>query len=149
MTTNSSPTETDVPAWVGIAAGAGILGFIVATVGFDRPPVWLAIPAMVLLGAASIGGMSHRWFIGFQPPTRLTMSAQPRGLVGSQISVGGSVFTVLDDSAVTGDGRRASVIARDSTGRVGILFVGFSPDGRVIEARCDDGAPWRSAELID
>lgn len=149
MTTNTDTTETDVPAWVGIAAGLGITLFAVGMFGFDKPPVWLAIPAIGLLGAASIGGMARGWFVGFPSPAPAAAPAPVVGLVGSRISVSGTVFTVLDDSAVTGDGRRASVVARDQAGRCGVLFIGFSAaTGRVAEARTETG-PWRSAELID
>ncbi len=143
----NSPTETDIPAWVGLAAGAGILLLAVAMFGFDKPPVWLAIPAIALLGAASIGGMAHGWFVGLQPRARAAAPATSVGLVGSQVRVGGSVFTVLDDSAVAGDGRRCSVVARDAAGRVELLYVGFDRSGVVCEARVD-GGDWAPASVI-
>lgn len=63
----------------------------------------------------------------------------PASLVGSRVAFAGGVFTVLDDSAVRVDGRRASIAATDEAGNVGILFVGFSADGAVAEARIGDG----------
>lgn len=74
--------------------------------------------------------------------------AQPVGLARSRFQVGSNTFTVLDDSAARGDGRRCSVVARDGHGAVGLLYIGFGPEGAVCEARID-GDEWRSAELIE
>lgn len=141
MTTN---TTDDIPAWIPLCASAGIVGFIAWRITEVDA---IAIGAMVLLGIAAVAAMSRGWFVGLQPRDRAAAPAQPIGLVGSRISVGGSVFTVLDDSAVAGDGRRCSVVARDAAGRVELLYVGFDRSGVVCEARVD-GGDWAPASVI-
>ncbi|GAS94893.1 hypothetical protein MMAG44476_21837 [Mycolicibacterium mageritense DSM 44476 = CIP 104973] len=84
-----------------------------------------------------------------QPPPPPPPPPPPRkiGLAGSRIAHLGCIYTVLDDSAVTGDGRRSSVIAADEDDQAGLLFLGFDETGAVCEARTRDGA-WAAAHVI-
>ena len=68
-------------------------------------------------------------------------------LVGSEIQYEARRFTVLDDSNIDGSGRRASLVATDDDGTVGLLFVGFGPDGSVTEARTQHSG-WAPARVI-
>ncbi|MFL0179207.1 hypothetical protein [Mycobacterium sp. SMC-15] len=124
-------------------AGIGIVAMLVGESAHVAP--------LMLIGgvATAIGAemaMSAGWFVGLTP--HRSAPAASAGLVGSRISLnGGAIFTVLDDSAVRVDGRRASIVATDEAGNVGILFVGFSADGAVAEARIGDGV-WGAAQVV-
>lgn len=103
--------------------------------------------ACVGMGGGGIGYMVG-WWRDRGSETEGVEAELGRGLVGSRISNGESIFTVLDDSATVGAaGRRASVIAADETGTVGLLFVGLDSDGRVTEARIGDGE-WNVAAVV-
>ncbi len=123
-----------------LLAGAGFVGLLVGNVaGINQ--LTLAGAAAVAIGA--VMGMSAGWFIGLTPRP----AAAPASLVGMRIGFGGHRFTVLDDSAVRGDGRRASVVAADEAGQLGLLFIGFDAEGAVAEARIGDG-PWGAAQVV-
>ena len=88
--------------------------------------------------------------VGLAPLVRQPQPPPPPrkiGLAGSRIAHLGCIYTVLDDSAVTGDGRRSSVIAADEDDQAGLLFLGFDETGAVCEARTRDGA-WAAAHVI-
>ncbi|MCB9441141.1 MAG: hypothetical protein H6523_12945 [Mycolicibacterium sp.] len=149
MTTSSTPTAaaaTEAPAW--IAATAAIcmpivmLGLLISD---GRPPTWLLAPAAALV-AAGIAAMTRGWIAGPTPP-RAAQPLRAPGLVGSRIVCDAGAFTVLDDSAVDGSGRRATVVAADPAGRVGLLFVGFdAATGRVAEAATQSRG-WAAARV--
>lgn len=142
--TETSTPSTDTPAWVTLAAGAGII--LYAAWWLTDEPKPLAYLAMTALAVAIVGWIGHRISGGGQQPA----PAAPAGLAGSRISVGGgTVFTVLDDSAaVNAAGRRASVIARDASGAVGLLFIGCDAAGAVVEAKVDAGGDWAPAVVV-
>lgn len=139
-------TDTDdFPGWIPatIAAGMAVL-FAGKLTGVHA--VTLAGMAVLLTGAVGYlahGGKLIGWGKREQP-----CPGAARGLVGSRISTGEAIFTVLDDSAVRGAaGRRATVTAADEAGNVGLLFVGLDHHGRVTEARTA-GGPWTAAAVI-
>ncbi|MCB9441185.1 MAG: hypothetical protein H6523_13165 [Mycolicibacterium sp.] len=81
-----------------------------------------------------------------QPEPQPTAVDRPQ-LVGSEIQYEARRFTVLDDSNIDGSGRRASLVATDEDGAVGLLFIGFGPDGNVSEARTQHSG-WAPAWVI-
>ncbi|MFL0278114.1 hypothetical protein [Mycobacterium sp. SMC-19] len=141
-TTESASASLTRAEKAALLGGAGGILAGVAHFSGNSVVIWLAIA--LLAGGAAVG-FSSGWVWGLTP--QRSAPAAPAGLVGSRIVFGGHTFTVLDDSAVRGDGRRASVVAADEAGQLGALFVGFSADGRVAEARIGKG-PWGAAAVV-
>lgn len=117
---------------------------------------WIAVGGAALVITLIAGGLTaaarKRGSVAggqMAPPTHPPPPPPPfpTGLVGSRIAHLGNIYTVLDDSAVDGSGRRASVVAADERKQAGLLFIGFAPDGTVCEARTQDGA-WDAAHII-
>lgn len=144
-TTGIADTD-DFPAWVSLAVMGGLLGVIAGKfTGVHAVTLAGAVPLIV----GTIAYLAHGGkLIGTWGKREQRSPAVARGLVGSRISNGETVFTVLDDTAVTGSGRRASVVAADENGTVGLLFVGLDRRGRVTEARVANGE-WTTAAVID
>ena len=135
MTTTDDTESLTRAETAALLGGGGAIAAGIARFTDNTTLTWLACG---LLAVAAVMGLSAGWFIGLTP-RRTAPAAPSAGLVGSRIRFGGGEFTVLDDSAVRGDGRRASVVAVDEASQIGILFVGFSADGAVAEARIGDG----------
>lgn len=138
---STTDRDTELSAWIPLTIFGGMIPAFVLVKVADNPPMPVVL---LLLGLALMGTGGY-----YAQRGRLRAAAQPvtRGLVGSRISHGGSVFTILDDSAVNGSGRRASVVASDETGQAGLIFLGFDGDGSVSEARLPDGA-WGPARVV-
>jgi hypothetical protein len=158
-TTAGGGGDDDFPTWVAVAVLLGIPGIIIGRItGIHE----IGLPAAVMLMVGSVAYVAHggklvgTWGKREQrspapapvpAPDPAPVPAPVPDLVGSRISNGNAVFTVLDDSAVTCTGRRASVVAADDAGRVGLLFVGLDAAGRVTEARVSDGE-WLTAAVV-
>lgn len=140
MTTTETETQLTRAETAALLGGAGGILAGVSHFSGNSALTWLAC---ALLGVAAAMGMSAGWFVGLTPRP----AAAPASLVGTRVAFGGGVYMVIDDSAVHGDGRRASVVATDESGTVGILFVGFDSDGAVAEARIGDGV-WGAAQVV-
>ena len=145
---NTTTAETSDPLTrAEKAALLGGAGSIAAAVAHFTGNTTAAFIACGLLAVAAVMGMAGGWFVGLTPTRTAEAPAASAGLVGSRIAFAGHTFTVLNDSAVRAHGRRASVVAADEAGNVGILFLGFGADGAVTEARIGD-RPWSAATLI-
>ncbi|PQM53736.1 hypothetical protein C5U48_02695 [Mycolicibacter virginiensis] len=112
MTTTDSATEL---THAEKAALLGAAGGIAAGIAHFTGSAAATYVAIALLGVAAAVGFSSGWVWGLTPRA----AAAPASLVGMRIGFGGHRFTVLDDSAVRGDGRRASVVAADEAGQLG------------------------------
>lgn len=146
MTTPTTEPATDMPAWIGLLALAGMIAAVAGHLTGTDPVAGLGAAALLLAAGA---GMSRGWWAGTGPkPSRAQVQEPVRGLVGSRIVCGAGEFVILDDSAVTGSGRRATVVAADARGQVGLLFLGFDAAGAVTEAATGDGA-WSRATVRD
>lgn len=145
--TDTETTTTDSPATSlgAIAILVGLVGFIVS-VPTDSDAARMVAMAGLFGGLALLAVGRAGAPAASADPTAAPAAAV--GLAGSRINVGHDTFTVLDDSAAAGDGRRCSVVARDEAGQVGLLYLGFGPGGEVTEARID-GQAWAPATLID
>lgn len=138
-------TDTDdFPTWVSLAVMGGLIGVIAGKLTGNHS-IGLAGAALLVVGTIAYLAHGGKW-IGWGKREQRSLAAG-RGLVGSRISNGDMVFTVLDDSAVVGNGRRASVVAVDESGNVGLLFVGLDSTGRVTEARVSNGE-WTTAAVV-
>lgn len=142
---------TDYPAWAAVPVMVGLAGLIGNKIFHWPAPVIIVIAVLLIGGSFAVLAVNaDRKEGASQVPQPVPQPVPahpvtPVGLAGSRIGYAGRVFTVLDDSAVRGDGRRASVVARDENGTVGLLFVGFGPDGTVVEARTEH-TEWAPAQ---
>ncbi|BBX82182.1 hypothetical protein [Mycolicibacterium aubagnense] len=136
-------------AWAAVPVTVGLAGFICGKIFHWPKPVMALIAVLLLCGAvAALAVNAERRQSTSQVPLPVPAHpVAPVGLVGSRVGYAGQVFIVLDDSAVRGDGRRGSVVARDERGAAGLLFIGFGPDGTVIEARTER-TEWAPAQLV-
>lgn len=135
------------PEWAAVPVMVGLAGLIGGKI-FDWPkPVMAVFGVLLIIGAVAVLAINAERKKSTSPaPVPVpTHPIAPGGLVGSRVGYAGQAFTVLDDSAVRGDGRRGSVVARDENGSVGLLFVGFGPDGTVVEARTEH-TEWAPAQ---
>lgn len=128
-------------------------------------PTWVCGVSAALLIGASIVAISRRWLFGWtrdedphdQPVPVAVPAAAAVGsstfLIGSHIAAFGNRFTVLDDTAASvavamSSGGRAVVTAARDDGAVGLLFLGFTAGGGVVEAATQDGV-WGQAQLVN
>lgn len=138
----------------------GIIGMLIYKIA--DVPVWVGVVSAGALLIAAVTAMSRGWFFGWtredQPadhepvPVPAAAVGPQTFLVGSQIVAFGSRFTVLDDSApsvaaAVATGGRAVVTAANEHGTIGLLFLGFTASGGVVEAATQDGV-WEQAQLV-
>lgn len=142
----NASSEPAVFGWVSAVGTLAIAaGIIWRVTGWDGAGAVMA----VLCGGAAVTAMANGWWVGFQPPPATHAQTAHRvsaGLVGTRLATAAGLVTVVDDSTC-GERRRRSVIAVDTAGRAGMLFVELDRYGRVTAAALP-GGDWATAEAV-
>lgn len=144
MTTTDTATLTRAETAALLGAAGGILAGVSHFSG-NSSLTWLAC---ALLAAGAAAGFSSGWVWGLVPTAP---AAAPASLVGMRVGFAGGAYTVIDDSAPSvaaaqRGGGRCSVVAADSAGGVGLLFLELR-HGQVVAAATEE-RDWVAAGAV-